>query len=94
MAKRTSKGNSPEPISTVQRIENILAYAAAGVIAVSLLSMFIALVSKFLGVNEMPAILAQLPLIGLPFGFILVMSLLAVSITRRSRENREGSQNK
>jgi hypothetical protein len=94
MAKRTSKSNSPEPISTVQRIENFLAYSAAGVIAVSLLSMFIALVSKFLGIDEMPALLAQLPLIGLPFGFILVMSLLAVSITRRSRENREGNQNK
>jgi len=94
MAKRTSKSNSPEPISTAQRIENILAYMAAGVIAVSLLSMFIALVSKFLGVDEMPAILAQLPLIGLPFGFILVMTLLAVSISRRSRENREGNQNK
>lgn len=56
--------------------------------------MFIALVSKFLGVDQMPAILAQLPLIGLPFGFVLVMTLLAVSITRRSRENREGDQNK
>lgn len=94
MAKRTSTNNSPEPISTVQRVENFLAYAAAGVIAVSLLSMFIALVSKFLGADQMPAILAQLPLLGLPFGFILVMTLLAVSITRRSRENRQGDQNK
>jgi hypothetical protein len=58
------------------------------VIGVSLLSMFVALITALLGVRENLAILAQIPLLGLPFGFVLVLVLLVTSLIRRSKENR------
>jgi hypothetical protein len=32
---------------------------------------------------------AQLPLIGLPVGFLIIISMLIVSIIRRTKENRD-----
>lgn len=86
MAKQ-QKENS-KSASGIARAEKILAFMAIGVIGVSLVSMFIALITALLGVRENIAILAQIPLLGLPFGFVLVLSLLAVSITKRSKENK------
>jgi hypothetical protein len=67
------------------RAENVLAFMAAGVIGVSLLTMLIALLSRLFNVNPWP-ILTQIPLIGLPFGFVIILVLLFVSMRRRSRE--------
>jgi CDP-diglyceride synthetase len=75
---------TPKP----SRLETILAYAAVGVVGVSLVSMFVALMMQFFQFSPRPAILFQLPLIGLPVGFLLILSLLVASIIRRSRENR------
>lgn len=71
------------------RIESILAYMGAAVIGLSLLSMAIALVGSFLGMNSNLAIFAQIPLLGLPTGFVIVMALLIVSIRRKARENKQ-----
>lgn len=68
------------------RLESVLAFMAAGVIGVSLLTMLAALLTRLFG-GQPWAVLAQLPLIGLPFGFILIITLLVVSLRRRSREN-------
>jgi divalent metal cation (Fe/Co/Zn/Cd) transporter len=73
--------------SNPSRIENILAFMAAGVIGASLLTMLIALLSRLFNVNPWP-ILTQIPLIGLPFGFVIILVLLFVSMRRRSRENK------
>lgn len=70
------------------RLENTLAFMAAGVVGVSLVSMLVALLLRLVNVNPW-AVLSQLPLIGLPFGFILILVLLFVSMRRRSRENRD-----
>jgi hypothetical protein len=86
MAK-SQKDASGNP-SGIARAERILAFMAIGVIGVSLLSMFVALITALLGVRENLAILAQIPLIGLPFGFVLVLVLLVTSLIRRSKENR------
>jgi len=43
----------------------------------------------FLGVDNLPVILAQLPLIGLPVGFLIIISMLVAAIIRRSREARD-----
>lgn len=75
---------TPKP----SRPETILAYAAIGVVGVSLVSMFVALLMQLFQFSPRPAILFQLPLIGLPIGFILILALLVTSIIRRSRENR------
>ncbi|MEY4989020.1 MAG: hypothetical protein RI933_653 [Actinomycetota bacterium] len=71
----------------IERVEQFLAIAAISVIGLSLVSMFISLISSLLGAKENLAILAQIPLLGLPLGFILVLVLLVTSLTRRSREN-------
>lgn len=73
--------------STPSRLESILAFMAAGVIGVSLLTMLVALLSRLLNVNPWP-ILTQIPLIGLPFGFVIILVLLFVSMRRRTRENK------
>jgi hypothetical protein len=80
MAKSDKKEN---------RLESILAFMAAGVVAVSLISMIIALLTRLFG-GQPFAILVQLPLIGLPFGFVLIIALLIASTIRRSRENPRG----
>jgi uncharacterized membrane protein YhfC len=43
----------------------------------------------FLGVADLPVLLAQLPLIGLPVGFLIIIALLVAAIIRRSREARD-----
>lgn len=78
MAKSEDKQN---------RVENVLAFMAAGVIGVSLLAMLAALLIRLIFGNPW-AVLSQLPLIGLPFGFVLILVLLFVSMRRRARENR------
>lgn len=69
------------------RLEQGLAFTAIGVIGLSLISMFISLISSLFGAKENLVILAQIPLLGLPLGFILVLVLLVTSLVRRSREN-------
>jgi hypothetical protein len=71
------------------RLENFLAYGAIGVTAVSLISMITTLAMELGGANERPAILAQLPLIGLPVGFMMILAMLIISFIRRTKENRD-----
>ncbi len=70
------------------QIEVTLAYMAIGVITVSLISMVATLLLTALGVEELPALMAQLPLIGFPIGFLLIISMLITSIARRGKSNR------
>lgn len=69
------------------RIEVVLSAMAVSVIGISILSMLTTLMMAFLGVERLPAVLAQLPLIGLPVGFLLVIALLVAAIVRRRRES-------
>ena len=71
------------------KVEIILGSMAIGVIGLSILSMFSTLLLVFLGVSELPPILAQLPLIGLPIGFLIIIAMLIAAMIRRSREARE-----
>ncbi|HEY7853841.1 MAG TPA: hypothetical protein VIB80_01840 [Aquiluna sp.] len=71
------------------QIETILAYMAVGVTLVSILSILATLIISATGSIEIPVILAQLPLIGLPIGFVLIMAMLITGIIRRSKQNRD-----
>ena len=71
------------------QIETILAYMAVGVTLVSILSILATLIISAMGSIEIPVILAQLPLIGLPIGFVLIMAMLITAIIRRSKQNRD-----
>ncbi|CAB4548261.1 MAG: hypothetical protein F2536_04205 [Actinobacteria bacterium] len=70
------------------RVEVILAAMAVSVLGLSVLSILTTLLLVFLGVSELPVLLAQLPLIGLPVGFLIIIALLITAIIRRSREAR------
>jgi hypothetical protein len=78
-----AKNNNP------RRLEQVLGGMAVGVIGLSLLSLLTTLLMVFLGVDNLPVILAQLPLIGLPVGFLIIISMLVAAIIRRSREARD-----
>ncbi|MEY3326967.1 MAG: hypothetical protein RL566_913 [Actinomycetota bacterium] len=70
------------------KVEVVLAAMAVGVIGLSVLSMLATLLLVFFGVKNLPAVMAQLPLIGLPVGFLLIIALLVAAIIRRSRQSR------
>ena len=78
-----AKNNNP------RRLEQVLGGMAVGVIGLSILSLLTTLLMVFLGVDNLPVILAQLPLIGLPVGCLIIISMLVASIIRRSREARD-----
>jgi cation transporter-like permease len=71
------------------RAESVLAVMAASVVAVSILAMIVALLTRLFG-GQPWAILTQLPLVGLPFAFVLIIALLIASMRRRSRKNPRG----
>ena len=66
--------------------EVIIGAMAVGVIGLSILSMLATLIMVFIGVKDLPVVLAQLPLIGLPVGFLLIIALLIAAIIRRRKE--------
>lgn len=59
----------------------------AGIIGISLISIFVALLGSYFGGMTNLALFAQIPLIGLPIGFVLVMWLLVLALRRKGREN-------
>jgi TRAP-type C4-dicarboxylate transport system permease small subunit len=61
----------------------------AGIIGLSLLSIVITLVRSFFGESTNLALFAQIPLIALPIGFVLVLFLLFLSVRRKGRENQQ-----
>jgi hypothetical protein len=78
-----AKNNNP------RRLEQVLGAMAVGVIGLSVISILTTLLLVFFGVEVLPVILAQLPLIGLPVGFLIIIAMLVLAIIRRSREARD-----
>ena len=70
------------------KFETSLAYSAVVLTFVSILSILATLLLTATGATEIPVLLAQLPLIGLPIGFMLIMTMLIAAIGRRGKENR------
>ncbi|MEK9987789.1 MAG: hypothetical protein VW803_02140 [Aquiluna sp.] len=77
-----AKNNNP------RRLEQVLGAMAVGVIGLSVISILTTLLMVFFGAENLPVILAQLPLIGLPVGFLIIIAMLVAAIIRRSREAR------
>ncbi|SCX08501.1 hypothetical protein [Candidatus Aquiluna sp. UB-MaderosW2red] len=71
------------------QVEVTLAYMAVGVIGASILAILLTLVLTLFKVSDMPVLLAQLPLIGLPVGFLLIIGLLIASIITRTKGNKD-----
>jgi hypothetical protein len=79
-----TKSEAPGP----SRLETTLAYMGAGIIGLSLVSIMITLVASFFGSTTNLAIFAQIPLLGMPAGFIMIMVLLGLALARKGRENK------
>jgi hypothetical protein len=77
-----SEGSGPS------RLETTLAYMGAGIIGLSLVSIMITLVASFFGSTTNLAIFAQIPLLGMPAGFVMIMVLLGLALRRKGRENK------
>lgn len=88
MAK-TNNQKSPVGGMRENRVENIMAFMAAGVVGASLLSMIIVLALTFAHVTGIPPLLGLIPTVGFPIGFVLVLVLLVTSLVRKARENRK-----
>lgn len=84
----SNSNNQPE--SNPSRLEKILAYMAVGVIGLSVISILVTLISQMFESNGGLVIFRQIPVLGLPLGFILVLVLLVVSMSRRAKEARKG----
>ena len=67
----------------------MLGFLGVGTIGLSLLCIAITLAGSFFGVTSYLAIFAQIPLIGLPIGFLLVIALLVLAGFRKGREAKQ-----
>lgn len=85
-AKKTSVNKKPVALRE-NRGENILAFMTAGVIGVSILTMLVTLALIGFGI-KVPPVVGVVPVVGLPIGVILMISLLITNVIRKSRENR------
>ena len=83
---------------TDHRAERVLAYMVAATIGISILAFLAVMIGTLAGVGAndgfsqgvWPVILV-LPLVGLPLGFILLITLLILNGVRRARESRRDS---
>jgi hypothetical protein len=71
--------------SAKPQLQTTLAYMAVGVIALSILAILTTLLLALFKVESIPPLVVQLPLVGLPIGFLLIVALLIVSIINRRR---------
>jgi uncharacterized integral membrane protein len=71
------------------QLEVTLAYMAVGVIGVSILAILLTLLLTLFNVSNLPVLLAQLPLVGLPIGFLFIIALLIASIITRTKGNKD-----
>ena len=81
---------------TQHRAERILAYMFVAIVGLSILAFIAVMIGTAVGAGEndgfsqgiWPVVL-MLPLIGLPIGFLLLITLLIVNGVRRTRESRQ-----
>jgi hypothetical protein len=77
------------------RVERILAFMVAAIVALSLASFAAVIAGTFFGLERgdfavgLWPIVTALPLIGLPVGFVLIITLLIASGLRRGRATRD-----
>lgn len=79
-----------EEIPTASRPERILATTVAVVVGISLLSFFAVMLAGPLGYSldsQFGNFVVAFPLVGLPVGFLLLLSLLIVNGLRRKRSS-------
>jgi hypothetical protein len=69
------------------RPENVIAFMMVGVIGVSILTIVLVLMS-YLFKFQLPPLISLIPLLGLPFGAILLITLLVVQARKLNKAKR------
>lgn len=86
----SSPANEPQP----GRLDRVLAYLSLGLVAISVISMFVVLIARWLN----PAtdfttfgwqFVANLPVFGLPIAFGMIILLLIINFVRKARAGRK-----
>jgi hypothetical protein len=75
----------------IRRIDRILAYMSIGLVVLAILSFFAVLIGSGAGADFESGVwpvIRILPIIALPVGFVLLLTLLIMSFRRRGRENK------
>lgn len=81
-----------KPNSRLERFQRILAYMVASIIGVSILCFLAIIIGTFSGMTGAQfgeglwPVIAWVPYVGLPLGFLLILVLLFLSLRRRSKE--------
>lgn len=85
--------NSPAD-PPIRRIDRILAFMALGIAIASVLCFFAIMISTAAGMTRddystgIWPIVSVVPLVGLPIAFLLILTLLVMSIVRRGKAGR------
>lgn len=69
------------------RTENALAIATSVVLGVSVLTLVGVLIAYFAGLHELPAVFGLIPMLGLPLGILLLISLVILTTINRKKED-------
>lgn len=85
--------STPDTEPQPGRLDRVLAYMALGIAALSVICMFVVLVTRWLNpATDFDAVgwqtVAAVPVIGLPIAFGLIILLLIINFVRRSRAGR------
>jgi len=95
MAKQRAQKSTAPDEPQASRLERTLAFMVFSSIGLSILCFLAVIVGTWLKFVEPNAVIWQviivLPLIGLPVGFALIITLIIVNAVRRSRANRASS---
>jgi hypothetical protein len=76
------------------RLERILALMVASTVGLSLLCFLVVIAAgplNFSLKSDLGTVVLALPLVGLPLGFVLLITLLIVNMVRRKRDTAAGS---
>lgn len=70
------------------RVETVLVYLGATIIAISLIALIVTLVGSYFGQTANLLLFSQISLLGMPIGFMFFLAQLFMTFFRKRRENK------
>ncbi|WP_105566027.1 multidrug ABC transporter ATPase [Microbacterium halophytorum] len=89
----SNKESAPEP--PVRTIDRFLTFASLGTIVISVVCFFVILIASATGVSAEQfgegawPIVSWVPMIGLPVGFLMMLTLIVMTMIRKGRAARQ-----
>ncbi len=88
----------PAPQPPVRAIDRILTFMSLGIVVVSVVCFFVILIANAAGVTGeqfgtgLWPIVSWVPMIGLPVGFLLMLTLIIMTMVRKGRAAKRSDQ--